>query len=91
LLRTEQLFTLETHEAQEERRSENHFVQQRTEDSRYNDIDLSRWKDYRDIYTDSLWLIDSRDRSNGHKLDYHGNYIPQIAAQTLTGTANLGT
>src|SRR5262249_16044056 len=49
----------------------------------YNDIDLNRWKDYDEIYTDSLWIINSRDKSNGHRLDYHGNYIPQIAAQTF--------
>src|SRR5581483_9986947 len=43
-----------------------------------------RWKDYHDIYTDSLWIISSRNRSNGHKLDYHGNFIPQIASQTFS-------
>src|SRR5258708_5929629 len=56
----------------------------------YNDIDLSRWKDYDEICTDSLWLINSRDRSNGHKLDYHGNYIPQIAAQTFNRYSKPG-
>jgi DNA modification methylase len=56
----------------------------------YNDIDLSRWKDYDDIYTDSLWLINSRDRTNGHKLEYHGNYIPQIAAQTFSRYSKPG-
>lgn len=50
----------------------------------FSDIDLERWRDYDDIYTDSLWLFDSRDRSGGHQLDYHGNFIPQIATQILT-------
>jgi hypothetical protein len=47
----------------------------------YSDVDLDRWREYDHIWTDSLWLIDSRDRSGGHQLDYHGNFIPQIATQ----------
>jgi 16S rRNA G966 N2-methylase RsmD len=47
----------------------------------YNDLDLRRWREYEDIETDSLWLIPSRDRGDGHQLDYHGNFIPQIARQ----------
>lgn len=47
----------------------------------YNDIDLNRWKEYGHIKTDSLWLIHARDKSGGHELDYHGNFIPQIATQ----------
>jgi DNA modification methylase len=49
----------------------------------YNDIDLSRWKDYSHIETDSLWIMGSRERGNGHQLEYHGNFIPQIATQTF--------
>jgi hypothetical protein len=49
----------------------------------YSDIDLSRWREYDHIWTDSLWQIDSRDRSGGHQLDYHGNFVPQIATQAL--------
>lgn len=48
----------------------------------YSDIDLSRWREYEHVWTDSLWLIDARDRSGGHQLDYHGNFVPQIATQT---------
>jgi hypothetical protein len=47
----------------------------------YSDIDLNRWQEYDHIWTDSLWQIDSRDRSGGHSLDYHGNFVPQIATQ----------
>lgn len=47
----------------------------------YNDIDLNNWKLYSHIKTGSLWEFSSRDRSNGHSYDYHGNYIPQIASQ----------
>jgi len=48
----------------------------------YSDIDLSRWREYDRVWTDSLWLIEARDRTGGHRLDYHGNFVPQIATQT---------
>jgi 16S rRNA G966 N2-methylase RsmD len=49
------------------------------------DIELSRWNDpeYQDILTDSWWDLPSRTNTNGHQLDYHGNFIPQIANQTF--------
>lgn len=49
----------------------------------YNDLDLRRWREYPDVWTDSLWLIPSRARGDGHKLEYHGNFVPQIATQTF--------
>ncbi len=49
-----------------------------------NDIDLKNWKEYEDIISDSLWIIDERDKSVGHKGDYHGNFIPQIPYQLFT-------
>jgi AcrR family transcriptional regulator len=49
----------------------------------YSDIDLNRWRDYDHVWTDSLWLIDARDASGGHDLDYHGNFVPQIATQAF--------
>ena len=49
----------------------------------YNDIDLNNWKLYENIKTGTWWEFDSRDKSNGHSYDYHGNYIPQIATQLL--------
>lgn len=49
----------------------------------YSDIDLSRWKDYANILTDSLWILKSRKKADGHKLDYHGNFVPQIAEQMM--------
>jgi 16S rRNA G966 N2-methylase RsmD len=48
----------------------------------YSDIDLNRWREYDHVWTDSLWLIDARDRTGGHQLDYYGNFVPQIATQT---------
>ncbi len=47
----------------------------------YSDIDLNNWKEYSHIKTDTWWEFSSRDRSNGHSNEYHGNYIPQIAQQ----------
>lgn len=63
----------------------NFNVQGKKRDSKpsYSDIDLSRWKDYEDIITDSLWVLGSRKRTDGHSLDYHGNFIPQIATQVM--------
>jgi len=48
----------------------------------YSDIDLNHWREYDHVWTDSLWMIPSRDSSGGHQLDYHGNFVPQIATQT---------
>ena len=50
----------------------------------WSDIDLNRWRDYDDIETDSLWFYKNRAGGDGHQLDYHGNYIPQIATQIFT-------
>jgi len=56
----------------------------------YNDLDLRRWKEYVEVETDSLWLIPSRDRSAGHRLDYHGNFVPQVATQAFLRFSKRG-
>lgn len=48
-----------------------------------NDINLNRWKEYEDIYTDSLWLVSRRDGSGAHTAGYWGNFIPQIPHQMM--------
>jgi DNA modification methylase len=48
-----------------------------------NDINLNRWKEYEDIYTDSLWRVDRRDSSGAHTAGYWGNFIPQIPYQMM--------
>jgi hypothetical protein len=48
-----------------------------------NDINLYRWKEYDEIITDSLWIVDKRDRSGEHLGWYWGNFIPQIPRQML--------
>ncbi len=48
-----------------------------------NDLNLNRWKEYKDIETNSLWDIDKRDRSGVHSAGYWGNFIPQVPNQLL--------
>ncbi len=49
----------------------------------FSDLDLSRWKEYPDLITDSLWLLGSRDNSSVHSRDYWGNFVPQIPNQLM--------
>ena len=58
--------------------------------SRVNDLDLSNWKQYDDILTDSLWILDARDSSGAHHAEYHGNFIPQIPNQLLRRFTKAG-
>lgn len=51
--------------------------------SKINDINLHRWKEYDDILTDSLWVLDRRDTSGAHLGWYWGNFIPQIPHQMM--------
>jgi hypothetical protein len=51
--------------------------------SKINDINLNRWKEYTDIYTDSLWICNKRDNSGVHTAGYWGNFIPQIPNQMI--------
>ena len=48
-----------------------------------NDINLHKWKEYDDILTDSLWVLEKRDTSGAHNGGYWGNFIPQIPNQLL--------
>ena len=51
--------------------------------SKINDINLNRWKEYQDILTDSLWVLEKRDDSGVHVGWYWGNFIPQIPHQLM--------
>jgi len=51
--------------------------------NKINDINLNRWKEYSDIITDSLWILQRRDSSGVHKADYWGNFVPQIPNQMI--------
>jgi hypothetical protein len=54
-----------------------------TNTGKINDLNLHRWKEYDDILTDSLWVLDKRDTSGAHNGGYWGNFIPQIPNQLL--------
>lgn len=58
--------------------------------ARYNDLDPEKWKEYDEINTDSLWIIDKRDNSGAHTGDYHGNFVPQIPHQLFTRYTKKG-
>lgn len=51
--------------------------------SKINDLNLNRWKEYDDLLTDSLWIFNKRDKSGAHNASYWGNFIPQIPNQLL--------
>ncbi|MEJ7653536.1 MAG: class I SAM-dependent methyltransferase [Chloroflexia bacterium] len=46
-------------------------------------LDLSRWREYDDLITDSLWLLGARDRSSTHSNEYWGAFVPQIPNQVV--------
>lgn len=49
---------------------------------KFNDIDLKNWKES-EVWTDSLWIINERDKSGRHSNYYHGNFVPQIPHQLI--------
>jgi len=51
--------------------------------NKVSDINLLRWKEYEEIITDSLWVLDKRDTSGAHLGWYWGNFIPQIPHQIM--------
>lgn len=55
-----------------------------------NDLNLNRWKEYGDIITDSLWLVEKRDRSGNHSAEYWGNFVPQIPHQLIRRYTKAG-
>ncbi|MEW6201573.1 MAG: DNA methyltransferase [bacterium] len=55
----------------------------KTKTGRINDINLHRWKEYDEILTDSLWVLDRRDTAGAHLGWYWGNFIPQIPHQMM--------
>lgn len=61
-----------------------------TKTSKINDLNLNRWKEYNDIITDSLWILDRRDNTGVHNAGYWGNFIPQIPNQLLKRYTKTG-
>ncbi len=58
--------------------------------SKYNDIDIKKWREYSEINTDTLWIIDKRDNSGAHSGNYHGNFVPQIPHQLFSRYTKKG-
>lgn len=58
--------------------------------SKINDLDMTKWKELTDVWTDSLWIIPQRDNSGAHNGHYHGNFVPQIPHQLLTRYTKAG-
>ena len=58
--------------------------------SKINDLDMSKWKEMTDVWTDSLWIIPQRDNSGAHDGHYHGNFVPQIPRQLFTRYTKAG-
>ena len=56
---------------------------QKIKTNKVSDINLLRWKEYDEIITDSLWVLDKRDTSGTHLGWYWGNFIPQIPHQMM--------
>lgn len=56
---------------------------------KYNDIDLSHWKDYDDILTGSMWNF-HRENSGVHNASYHGNFVPQVPRQLFSRYTKKG-
>lgn len=54
-----------------------------------NDINLSDWKNS-DVWTDSLWLINERDKNGKHDGFYHGNFVPQVPRQLIKKYSKTG-
>lgn len=58
--------------------------------AKINDLDMTKWKELTDVWTDSLWIIPQRDNSGAHSGHYHGNFVPQIPRQLLTRYTKAG-
>lgn len=55
-----------------------------------NEINLRRWKEYDEVITDSLWVLERRDNSGVHVAEYWGNFIPQIPHQMMVRYTKKG-
>lgn len=58
--------------------------------NKVNDINLNRWRDYPEILTDSLWIMNKRDNTGAHNAKYWGNFIPQIPNQFINRYTKKG-
>lgn len=56
---------------------------QQSKTGKINDMDFHRWKEYKEILTDSLWFFERRDNTGAHLASYWGNFVPQIPHQLM--------
>jgi SAM-dependent methyltransferase len=56
----------------------------------YSDIIPSRWMNYPDVKTESIWIMKSRKRDEFHDASYWGNFVPQIPEQLITRFSKAG-
>ncbi len=69
---------------EEEARSLEYWIQPEPEEVLdIGEVHAKNWKDYKDIITNSLWIIGSRSRKGTHTGKYHGNFVPQIPYQAI--------
>ena len=61
-----------------------------TREGKLNNMNLNRWKEYSNIITDSLWILERRDRNGEHNAGYWGNFVPQIPNQLLNRFTKKG-
>lgn len=47
------------------------------------EVNADNWRDFPDVFTDSLWHFRSRSREGMHNGKYHGNFVPQIPYQAI--------
>lgn len=48
-----------------------------------NDIELSSWREYSEIDTNSLWIVNKPERAEASDAGYHGLFIPEIPRQMI--------
>lgn len=58
--------------------------------NKVNDINLYRWKEHTDVFTDSLWILNKRDVAGAHIGSYWGNFVPQIPHQLMMRYSKKG-
>ena len=72
------------------RSTRNKPIAAKSDTTSFSDIDMTAWKEYEHVLTDSLWTLGRRDRTGAHTGDYHGNFVPQIPQQIIERFSKAG-
>ena len=54
------------------------------------DFAPEHWRDFPEVFAESLWQFDQRADTGVNLLDYHGAFVPQIAEQFIQRFTNAG-